>query len=328
MAAERRPRITHSRSRPPAARAPLDWAGLTQRYLAALVAREASPLTYGRYQAALQRWSSWWADARPEEPLTAAAVTGSDLRDYREALRAEELAGGRQRRASSVNALLGPVLGCLRWAHAQGLLDRLPELPRRLRQAPSRRTGVEPQDQRRLLRAVERGRSRRDWALVLVLLDTGVRVAELCALRWRDVELTRGRSELRVWGKGSREGVVPLSRRARRALLELRQALQPHADAPVFGSRKGSGAQPLSPRGVQDLLVKYSRLAGTSVRLHPHQFRHALATDLLARGEQLPTVQALLRHRSPATTLGYTHTSAAAIRAAVEREPDDSDEGT
>jgi len=320
MAAERRPRITHSRSRPPAAPAPLDWAGLTQRYLAALVSREASPLTYRRYTAALQRFATWWAGARPEEPLSPAAVTGSDLRDYREALRDEDLAG-RRRLASSVNALLGPVLGLLRWAHAQGALERLPELPRRLRQAPSRRTGIEPADQRRLLRAVERGGSRRDWALVLTLLDTGLRVAELCSLRWRDVELTRGRAEVRILGKGSREGVVPLSRRARRALLDLQAQARPGPDVPVFASRKGGRG--LSPRGVQDLLAKYSRLAGTSVRLHPHQFRHALATDLLNAGQQLPTVQAILRHRSPATTLGYTHTSAAAIRAAVEREPAD-----
>lgn len=324
--AQRRPGIAHSASRRGAAR-PVSWEEALRRYQLHLVtAVEASPLTLKRYQWSLDHFAAWWRSRPGVEDLAPAAILASDLRDYRDALRQERLWPGtareRPRKAAAINTLLAPLRAFLLWCREAGMLAEPPDFPRRVKAQPPGRQALAPADQRRLLRALEQGRSRRDLALVLVLLDAGLRVAELCALKWRDICLVRGRAELAIWhGKGDKQAAVPLSTRCRRALLELQQADAPGGDDPVFRSRKGGRG--LTPRGVQDLLARYARRGGCAARVHPHQLRHTCASDMLSRGHQIPVVQAVLRHASYHTTMQYLHTTAEQIRAAVERERDE-----
>ena len=84
-------------------------------------------------------------------------------------------------------------------------------------------------------------------------------------------------------------------------------------------SRVARKARLLKPRGVQDILNKYAPGA-VKLKISPHQLRHSFATDALARGNQIPAVQATLGHRSPATTLMYATSSPADLRRVVERE--------
>ena len=158
----------------------------------------------------------------------------------------------------------------------------------------------------RLLRA----RRLRDDAVLEVLYGSGLRVAELCGLRREDLALDRGQA--RVWGKGAKQRVVPLSQPAVAALgawlTDGRPALvigRAPADV-VFVNQRGN---PLTPRDCRRILDRRS-LEPT----HPHALRHTFATHLLDGGADLRAVQELLGHADLATTQIYTHVSRERLR--------------
>lgn len=146
----------------------------------------------------------------------------------------------------------------------------------------------------------------RDRSLLELLYATGIRVSELVALDLYHLDLSRG--YLRVWGKGSKERLVPIHDRAvaalKRYLTEARPKLaQPDCPA-VFVNYKGSR---LSDRGVRKLIDKYCQQLGLTKNISPHVIRHSFATHLLDNGADLRSVQELLGHVSLSTTQIYTH---------------------
>ncbi|MHB8958349.1 MAG: tyrosine-type recombinase/integrase [Candidatus Limnocylindrales bacterium] len=151
---------------------------------------------------------------------------------------------------------------------------------------------------RALLAAVDGGSEAvvRDRAIVLLLLDTGIRLGEIVSLSVGDVDLVEGRC--RVMGKGSRERVVPLGGRARRALrVSLVSRGQLSADDPLFVGRRGAR---LTPRAVQLLVRRLGRAAGFSGRCSPHVLRHSFARAFLTNGGDVFSLQRILGH-SPAS---------------------------
>lgn len=322
---ETAPRITHLKKRL-SNTTKLGWEAAVMQFSNHLLGpSEAMPATVLRYGRDLAKFKQWFATDPEREgiSLEPSAVVGSDLRDFRDFLRNETVCVGtaaeRKRKAGAVNSIMTALRSFFAWAHQARVIDEMPVMPRRVRAEKPGNKAVPPSHQKRILRIAERGRNKRDIAILMVLLDCGLRVSELVALRWRDVRLTRDAAEIYIWaGKGDKQGTVPLSDRARKALKDL-AGDQIEPAAPVFTSRKGDKA--ITPRGVQKILESYGRLAG--VKITPHMCRHACATDMLDRGEQVPTVMAVLRHRSVTTTLGYTHTTPEKIRKAVERGGDD-----
>jgi integrase/recombinase XerC len=143
---------------------------------------------------------------------------------------------------------------------------------------------------------------RRDRALLELFYSSGLRLAELCGLRWRDLDLDQALVQVR--GKGDKVRLVPVGRHAREAL----QAWRPHAgaapDAPVF---PGRGGAPLSPRAVQQRVRLRAREQGLWKRVHPHLLRHSCASHVLESSGDLRGVQELLGHADIATTQIYTH---------------------
>lgn len=158
------------------------------------------------------------------------------------------------------------------------------------------------------------GRRRaRDRALLELLYGGGLRVGEVCALDVRDLDLRRG--EVRVWGKGDKERVVPLPAAARAALadyLELRRRPGVLAEPlfPALRARRGEPPRRLDPRDVRRILTRQARRAGLPDRVHPHRLRHSYATHLLDMGADLREIQELLGHASLSTTQKYTAVSA------------------
>jgi integrase/recombinase XerD len=152
----------------------------------------------------------------------------------------------------------------------------------------------------------------RDRAMIEVLYSTGLRVSELADLRVNDVDLRMGC--LRCTGKGDKERLVPVGRKA---LDAIRQYLD-HA-RPGLLSRAGKLAPSspqlfLSNRGrrmgrtvVWALLANYGRRAGLRLPLSPHKLRHSFATHLLERGADLRSVQLMLGHADISTTQIYTN---------------------
>lgn len=149
-------------------------------------------------------------------------------------------------------------------------------------------------DVRELLRAVEEGSKQpdRDRAIVLLLLDTGVRLSEAAGLRVGDLDLVEGRC--RVMGKGSRERLVPIGRKTRHALrrtLARRGRLGP--DAPLF---VGPDGRALAAHAIQQLFRRLSRRANLSVRCSPHVLRHTFARSFLQNGGDVFSLQRILGH--------------------------------
>jgi site-specific recombinase XerD len=144
-----------------------------------------------------------------------------------------------------------------------------------------------------LLRAVEGSRDpERDRAILLLLLDTGVRVSEAAGLRVGDVDLAEGRC--RVFGKGGRERVVPIGRRARKALrawLTHRRGIR--VDDPLFA---GPGGNRLTPRGLYQLVHRLAARAELQTRCSPHVLRHTFARSFLTNGGDVFSLQRILGH--------------------------------
>jgi integrase/recombinase XerC len=162
----------------------------------------------------------------------------------------------------------------------------------------------------------------RDRALVELLYGAGIRVGELVALEVRDIDLHRG--DVRVWGKGGKERIVPLPAAARNALREyLDQRRRPGVLAePLFTalrSKKGETPRRLDPRDVRRILRTRADRAGLVDRVHPHRLRHSYATHLLDMGADLRAIQELLGHASLSTTQKYTAVSAERLLEVYDR---------
>jgi integrase/recombinase XerD len=149
----------------------------------------------------------------------------------------------------------------------------------------------------------------RDRALLEFAYATGVRVSELTALRGRDVDLEEGFA--RVFGKGSKERLVPVGSAAvgaiGRYLREVRPGLERgrgRGEGVLFLNARG---RPLSRMGVWKILRKQVERAGIERRVTPHTLRHTFATHLLEGGADLAAVQEMLGHADISTTQIYTH---------------------
>lgn len=147
----------------------------------------------------------------------------------------------------------------------------------------------------------------RDRAMLEVLYATGVRVSELVGLKIEDVNLELG--YVRCLGKGSRERVVPLGRKAIHAIRDYLHREREKLDRGQ-GSRHlflGARGRPLRREWVWRLLRLYARYAGVMGKISPHILRHSFATHLLERGADLRYIQEMLGHASITTTQIYTH---------------------
>ncbi len=165
------------------------------------------------------------------------------------------------------------------------------------------------QEARELLEAPdpERPLYWRDRSILEVLYATGVRVSELVSLLLRNLELEEG--VCTVFGKGSKERMVPLGGPARKALERYLREVRPGLDqgqggGVVFLNRRG---RPLSRMAIWSLVKESALRGGIRRKVSPHTLRHTFATHLLEGGADLAAVQELLGHADISTTQIYTH---------------------
>jgi integrase/recombinase XerD len=248
-------------------------------------------------------------------------VTGSDLDAYVGYLRGRGLA------PSSVKRALVAVRSMHRFRSEEGLAETDPsasiETPRVPAGLPKALTESEIDG---LLAQVigDDPVSLRDRAVLEVLYGTGARISEVCALGIADVDLDGGL--LRLFGKGSKERVVPLGRWAHVALAAwlgdgARSSMEPEqwarrgdADAVFLNQRGGR----LGRQGAWAIVRKYGDAAGLGERLTPHVLRHSCATHMLDHGADIRAVQELLGHASITTTQVYTMVSNERLFAAYD----------
>ncbi len=147
----------------------------------------------------------------------------------------------------------------------------------------------------------------RDRACMELLYAAGLRISELLGLRLQDVDLEH--RFLSVVGKGNKQRIVPMGKKAASALEQFiasgRPAILKNRSSPfVILNVRGNK---LSRMGFLKILKKYRIKAGLKKRITPHMFRHSFATHLLEAGADLRAVQELLGHADISTTQIYTH---------------------
>jgi len=157
---------------------------------------------------------------------------------------------------------------------------------------------------------------KRDKAILELFFSTGLRVSELAKLKIENINLKKdprqgGACEFTIRGKGKKLRVVFMSNQARyyiKKYLAIRKDVNPflfisHDKA----NKKRDEEKGLTPRSIQRLVQKYSKVAGITKQVTPHTLRHSYATDLLINGADIRSVQSMLGHSSITTTQVYTH---------------------
>ena len=160
----------------------------------------------------------------------------------------------------------------------------------------------------------------RDRAILETLYATGIRVTELIELKQRNVLFEE--ELVRVFGKGSKERLVPIGTIALDAITKYQRVLRSvlakgkMANDTLFLNRRGKG---LTRAMIWTLVKEYTRRAKIDKEVHPHTFRHTFATHLLEGGADLRAVQEMLGHSDITTTQLYTHIDRDFIRTEHKR---------
>lgn len=164
---------------------------------------------------------------------------------------------------------------------------------------------------------------RRDHALLLTAVQTGLRLSEITGLTLHDVTTTTP-GAVRTTGKGRRERATPLTTQAAAALRAWLPEAGPPPNGPVFPTRRGT---PMSPDAVQRLVAKHAAAAAatcpsiTSKRVTPHTLRHTAAMALMNAGVDTSVIALWLGHQSAVTTHIYLHADMSTKERALARLP-------
>lgn len=277
------------------------------------VEKNRSLKTIENYQFYLNRFLEW---ASAHSVKGAGDITLDTMHEYR--LWLNRLHGTRQLKKNTQNYHVIAVRSFLKYLSKRDIKTLAPEKIE-LAKMPQRTVAfLDADDLDQLLSAPERSGEaliikKRDRAILELLFSTGLRVSELASLKRNSINLKR--DEFTICGKGDKYRIVFLSARAQehlKAYLTVRKdALEPlfirHDRA--FDPRRSAQLHDffLTPRSIQRLMKKYSKIAGITKKISPHTIRHSYATDLLMNGADIRSVQSLLGHASITTTQIYTH---------------------
>jgi integrase/recombinase XerD len=212
--------------------------------------------------------------------------------------------------ATSIQRTLSSMRGYFAFAASEGALENDPTLlvegPKASRYLPA---VLAIDEIERIFNAIDtkkRGGCR-DRAMIETLYATGMRVSELSSFTQENILWDEGL--VRVFGKGSKERIVPIGEVALdwiKAYYETERPFfaRPSSDSTVFLNARGTA---LSRMGIWKIIRQYVRLSGIGKQVSPHTFRHSFATHLLEGGADLRTVQEMLGHANIVTTEIYTH---------------------
>ncbi len=292
---------------PPGSGADPRFEGLVLDFLSYLeLERGLSRNTLNAYRTDLLQYGEFLA----HRDLDALAARPADISDF-----LADLATGNGRPACSA-ATVHRKAACLRSFYKHLRRDELIgddptaalSAPRRARKLPQVLNYAEVQK----LLASPRGdepTTLRDRALLEVMYACGLRASETIGLELSDLDLRQG--FLRARGKGSKERLVPLGRKAIAAIAGYLRGGRPKLvgerhEAKLFLNFRGG---PLTRQGLYKIVQRHARAAGLAGRMSPHTLRHTFATHLLAGGCDLRAVQEMLGHADIATTQLYTHLS-------------------
>jgi integrase/recombinase XerC len=292
-----------------------------QPFLDRLAAEDLSAFTRRGYRYDLLQFVAWYTGLYGTPP-DLPRLTEHDVIAWR-----QHMLTLHQYKAATINRRLEAVRRLLRWAEASGIVaTNVAAEVRTVRLTRDRKpVGLTAAEVHGLLRAAgesSHGLARRNYALVQLMLQTGLRIGEVAALRRADVTLRDRTGTVRVrHGKGLKEREVPLNATARRALRQLFER-DPSArpDAPVFRSTRD---EPLPVRSIQNTIAALVRRAAlTRPGISAHSLRHTFALAWLRQHPgMLVELAQLLGHESLDTTAIYTRASTEDLARDVEQMP-------
>lgn len=262
-------------------------------FLRALEGRNRSPLTIRAYKTDVGQFVAWlgqntWAP-------TVDQVERADITEYLSFLGARQVSGvSRARKLAAIREFF-------RYLEGHGHINRSPaaavETPKKERNV---RSYLRPDEYTRMLS--EAGANPRDYAILQVFLQTGIRVSELCDLRIGDVELTN--RMITVTGKGQVERSIELEKKGLAAIRTWLAVRPKVLDDHLFLNYQG---EPLGERGVRKLVVRYKSRAGITKKIGPHSFRHTFGTLKAEQGVSPFQLKEWLGHAKLDTTQIYVH---------------------
>ena len=280
-----------------------------EEYLAYLaLERGLADTTCASYRHDLARFAAFASARHLAAP---SEISGAHIREFLQHTRARHSPATVARRLAAIRGFFKFLEGQRRIARSPTAFIETPRLWQRLPKT------LHLDDVERMLSSVEAGGlGLRDAAMLELLYGCGLRVSELVGLRMEDCHVEAG--FIRCFGKGRKERLVPLGRRAAEAFSRYCSTLRPRllprppdVEA-VFLNRRG---RRLTRQRVWQLLQRYARAGSIPGPIGPHTLRHSFATHLLEGGADLRAVQELLGHANIATTQRYTHVDRARLKA-------------
>jgi len=289
----------------------LELSNLIEAYLLACQAEGKSLQTIRWYEQKLRTFTDHLRSRRL--PLSASAVTPEILRGFIAHLQTTGVS------PLTVRGYAQVTKGLFTWLEEEGYMAESPV--RRVKMPKIPRYVVRPledEQMRQLLSAINPRTSAgtRDLAILLLLLDTGMRLGELAGLTLAEGQLALKSGMLRVFGKGSRERFVPVGVTAQSALRRYIHLHRPesYTDALFLGAQRAA----LTDEGIRQVVRRVANRAGVA-GVHPHKLRHTAAVTFLRAGGDVFALQRILGHSTLAMTRNYVTLSDLDIKAAHVR---------
>lgn len=280
------------------------------------VERNLSPRTRDAYVYDLRRLAEWFTRTTGREKISLDAISTEHLQAYLGFLHDELMY-----KPATLNRVVSAIRVFFDFCVVEKLLEASPakdmQRPRLPRKLP---VYLVREELERLFGAPDRSTpaGRRDFAILVSLAYTGMRLQELVRLNTTDLDFAR--NTVRVFGKGSKERLIPLNLEVREALLVMLEdsgRVAAPGERAVFLNARG---RRLTGRAVQYIVDRCVAAAGIDKRrISPHKLRHTFATLLYTRDVELVDIQSLMGHASLSSTQIYTHTNAGRLQAAIER---------
>jgi site-specific recombinase XerD len=279
------------------------------------VERNLSPETRRAYVYDVDRFAEYLILRHSKTPPLD-GITTDDVRSY-----LEQLQEKRNLKSTTLARTISSIRRFFEFCLERGHIETSPVAPIHNPKKPRKLPIFLIADEmKRLFEAPDRSiwRGRRDYAILVVLGFTGMRLKEIVGLDLQDIDLTT--RQVRVVGKGSKERFIPLNDMVVEALKEYLSERPATAEAAVF---LGRGGRRISPSTVKHIVPKYAREAGIFRKgISPHKLRHTFATLLHMKDVDILEIQSLLGHSSITSTQIYTHTHPGRLKSAVDKLTD------
>jgi len=275
-------------------------------FLTELRARNTSVLTRQAYATDIRQFIVWLKETTVVA-THAGSVTKADIIEYLSYLSDLGRSGiTRARKLASIREFF-------RYVHDRELIPSSPAasvaIPKKERRT---QTYLRPEEYARLLSAA--GSNPRDFAILQLFLQTGIRVSELVNLTFADADMEN--RVLKVAGKGSKERVIPLEKKAIQAIKNYKSVRPESQDVHLFLNYEGHG---LSRRGAEKIIEKYRTLSGITKRFSAHSLRHTFGSYKAEQGISPFQLKEWMGHSSISVTQLYVHMGKESSRRAMEQ---------